>query len=81
MIMLISLRSALTQTRRAVGRIISNGKGPKRGQYVLLMAKYHICYRHSQFNSINISGRIASYFLLILLTSIHVSTMTLISMN
>ena len=43
MIMLICLGGTLTQTKRTVGKEIFLSKGPIWGQYVFLIANYHIC--------------------------------------
>ena len=44
MITLISLEGTLTRNRMGVGRITSTCKGPRRGQYVFLMAKSQVLY-------------------------------------
>ena len=42
MIILISLKGTLSQTRMGIGRVIVPSKGPMRGQNILLMAKSQV---------------------------------------
>ena len=66
-IMLMSLGGTLTQTKGEVGKVTFPTKGPMRGQYVFLMAKY-ASFIDTLSISITISGDIAPYFLEIFIT-------------